>query len=231
MSLAENIYSVKEQISKAALSVNKDPNKISLIAVTKDVPPSVISQALDLGISHIGESRVDQFLDKYSLIDRNINYHLIGSLQTNKVKAIIDRVGLIHSIDRISLVKELNKRAESIDRRVKGLVQVNISKEKAKSGVFKEDLLGFIEKIVNYPYVEIQGLMTIAPLTKDKKVIRECFSELRYLFDDLRERDIDNIQMKYLSMGMSNDFEIAIEEGATMIRVGTAIFGERNYVQ
>ena len=224
MSLKENVYLVKEQISKAALSVNRNPEDISLVAVTKNIPLTTISSALDLGITHIGESRVDQFLEKYTEKERKINLHLIGSLQTNKVKAIIDRVGLIHSIDRMSLVKELNKRAKGTHKKVQGLIQVNISREATKSGVFEEDLLEFIEKIADYPYIDIKGLMTIAPFTEDENIIRGCFSRLRFLFEDLKKRDIEHAEMKYLSMGMSNDFRIAIEEGANMVRIGRAIF-------
>ena len=225
MSIKENVNLVKERIRNAALIANRDPNEISLVAVSKNVSYYRILEAIDAGILNIGENRVQELLEKYDNIQKNINWHLIGSLQTNKVKYIIDKVGLIHSLDRISLAHEINKRAGRIDRRVQALVQVNMSRESTKSGIYEEELLSFIKEMANYPYIDIKGLMTIGPLTEDTNAIRECFCRFRHHFEDLRNKGIDHIDMKYLSMGMSNDYKIAIEEGANMVRIGRAIFG------
>lgn len=224
MFIEENIRLINKRISEAALSVERDPKEISLIAVTKGASMPEILEALNHGVAHVGESRVDQFVKKYDQIDKDIHRHMIGSLQTNKVRSIIDKVEMIHSIDRISLVKEVNKRAKRMDKKIPALIQVNVSEEATKSGILKKDLISFVEEIRNYPYLSIKGLMTIAPLTENDDIIRSCFRELKHLFEDLKMRDMDHIQMKYLSMGMSNDFEIAIEEGANMVRVGRAIF-------
>ena len=224
MSIKENLDGVKKRIRNAALAVNRDPDEISLIAVSKNVSCIRISEAIDAGITQIGENRVQELLDKYDKIEKKLNWHLIGSLQTNKVKYIIDKVELIHSLDRISLAHEINKRAEAIGKRVQALVQVNMSRESTKSGVYEEELLSFIDGMKNYPNIEIKGLMTIGPLTEDVDAIRACFRRFKDLFEELSGKDIAHIEMKYLSMGMSNDYEIAIEEGANMVRIGRAIF-------
>lgn len=225
MSIKDNVEFVKDRIERAAKIANRDPNDIYLLAVSKDVSTCKVLEAIDAGITCIGENRVQEFLRKYDSIDRNIHWHLIGSLQTNKVKYIIDKVELIHSLDRISLAREIDKRAGSIGKKVQVLVQVNISRENTKSGIFEEELLPFIKEMVNYPNLQIKGLMAIGPLTHDTKAIRESFRRLRCHFDDLRSRDdINHIDMRYLSMGMTNDYEIAIEEGANIVRIGRAIF-------
>lgn len=224
MSIKQNIDIVQEKIKKAALSVNRDPKEIAIVAVSKNVSCDSISEAIDAGISQFGESRVQEFLGKYDRIEEDINWHLIGSLQRNKVKYILDKVELIHSLDRLSLAREINKRAEKIDKKVQALVQVNMSREDTKSGVYEEELYSFIKKMEGYPNIEIKGLMTIGPLTDDKEAIRACFHRFRNLFEELSLRDMDNIEMKYLSMGMSKDYEIAVEEGSNMVRVGRAIF-------
>lgn len=227
MSVRDNIEQIRKRIEKAALSVNRDPNEISIVAVSKNVAPSKILEAIDAGITIVGENRVQELVKKYDVINKNISWHMIGSLQTNKVKYIIDKVDLIHSLDRLSLAQELNKRAGAMGRKIQALVQVNMSKESTKSGVYEEDLLSFIEELVNYPNIEVKGLMTIGPNTHDTDAIRECFRRFRHLFEDLRRKQIDHIDMQYLSMGMTNDFEIAIEEGSNMVRIGRGIFVDK----
>lgn len=224
MSIKENIDTVKRRIYKAALASKRDPHDISLVAVTKGVAYDKILDVVDAGVTIIGENRVQELLDKYDKVERNIRWHLIGSLQTNKVKYIIDKVELIHSLDRISLAHEINKRAEIIGRKVQVLVQVNVSREKSKSGIYEEELLPFIEELKNYPNIMVKGLMTIGPLTNDVETIRACFRRCRQLFETIRDNKINHIDMEILSMGMSNDFEIAIEEGANMVRIGRVLF-------
>ena len=227
MSVRDNIEQVRKRIEKAALSVNRDPNEISIVAVSKNVSTSKILEAIDAGITIVGENRVQELVKKYDVINKNIGWHMIGSLQTNKVKYIIDKVDLIHSLDRLSLAQELNKRSGAMGRKIQALVQVNMSKESTKSGVYEEDLLSFIEELVNYPNIEVKGLMTIGPNTHDTDAIRECFRRFRHLFEGLRRKQIDHIDMQYLSMGMTNDFEIAIEEGSNMVRIGRGIFVDK----
>lgn len=224
MSIADNIRLLKDKISKAALSVNRDPGEISVIAVSKNASTQMISEAVKAGITQIGESRVQEMLSKYRVLEKSVDWHFIGPLQTNKVKYIIDKVELIHSLDRISLAKEINKRAELNNRLIQVLVQVNLPKESTKSGIYEEDLQSFIEALADYPYIRVKGLMGIGPNTTDEEAIRTCFRRLRIHFENLRNKSFKHIDMEYLSMGMSNDYMIAIEEGANMVRVGRAIF-------
>lgn len=224
MSIADNIRLLKDKISKAALSVNRDPGEISVIAVSKNASTQMISEAVKAGITQFGESRVQEMLSKYRVLEKSVDWHFIGPLQTNKVKYIIDRVELIHSLDRISLAKEINKRAELNNRLIQVLVQVNLPKESTKSGIYEEDLQSFIEALADYPYIRVKGLMGIGPNTTDEEAIRTCFRRLRIHFENLRNKSFKHIDMEYLSMGMSNDYMIAIEEGANMVRVGRAIF-------
>lgn len=228
MNIKENIQALNEKIHNIAIACNKDPKDIVLIAVTKTVSPSYISKALEAGIYNFGENRVQELIDKYDKVDKRAKWHLIGSLQTNKVKYIIDKVELIHSLDRIRLAEEIEKRAAQIGRQISALVQVNISGESTKSGIRPEDAIDFIESMKQYSHIQIKGLMTIGPLTDDAELIRACFRQMKKLFDEVKTKNFSHVQMQYLSMGMTNDFEIAIQEGANMIRLGRAIFGERD---
>ena len=175
MSIKENINSVKQKIEQAALAVKRDPHEISIVAVSKNITPETIQEAAEAGIKIIGENRVQELLNKYDNIQNNLSWHMIGYLQTNKVKYIIDKVELIHSLDRISLAKEINKRAGRMGRKVQALVQVNVSREESKSGIFGRTT-SFIDEMSNYPNIEIKGLMTIGPNTEDADVIRACFA-------------------------------------------------------
>lgn len=188
----------------------------------------MIEEAINLGLNDIGENRVQEIMDKYDSLNKdNLNWNMIGHLQTNKVKYIIDKVNLIHSLDRLSLAKELNKRARKVDKVIDVLIQVNIAKEESKFGLEKEEIWNFLEKLKKYPFIAVKGLMVMAPFDEEPENIRHVFKETKSLFEDIKKKDIDYIEMKYLSMGMTNDFEVAIEEGANLIRVGTGIFGKR----
>jgi len=225
MDIRYNVERVLDRVAEAALRAGRAPQDVTVVAVTKTVDVARIMEAINAGIKHIGENRVQEFVKKHDFIPAGIKRHLIGTLQTNKVKYIVDKVDLIHSLDRVSLAKELNKRAG--ERIIPVLIQVNISRESTKSGIFEEDLESFIEQLQSLDRIRVKGLMTIAPLLSDPEAARPYFARLKELFDGIKERRYPHIDMEYLSMGMTNDFEVAIEEGANIVRIGRAIFGER----
>ncbi|MGO1369527.1 YggS family pyridoxal phosphate-dependent enzyme [Senegalia sp. (in: firmicutes)] len=228
ISIESNIQEIEEKIKKACERSNRNREEVKLIAVTKTKPVEVIEEAIDLGLYDIGENRVQEIIEKYDDLNTDdLNWHMIGHLQTNKVKYIIDKVHLIHSLDRLSLAKELNKRARKTDRVIDVLIQVNIAKEESKFGLNKDEIWGFIENIEKYPFIAVKGLMVMAPFDEEAENIRYVFKGAKDLFEEIKKKDIDYIEMKHLSMGMTNDFEVAIEEGSNLIRVGTGIFGKR----
>lgn len=228
MSIKENLLEINENIEKALIKSGRK-EKVELIAVTKMVDIPTIEEAINCGITNIGENKVQELERKYEFIKDKANFHLIGSLQTNKVRFIIDKVKLIHSLDRKSLLEELNKRAKALNIQSNVLIQVNVAKEDTKSGLMVEDVIPFIEDALNYENIKIRGLMTIGPLTDDEKILRSVFRTMYSLKENIEGRSYKDISLDYLSMGMTNDYEIAIEEGSNMIRVGTGIFGKRNY--
>lgn len=225
-----NMIDIKNKIDKACELSDRNKEEVTLIAVSKTVDVDAIKEAINYGATDFGENKPQELARKFETIGDDVNWHLIGSLQTNKVKYIIDKVYMIHSIDRLSLCDEIQKRAEKIGKIVNCLIQVNISKEESKHGILEEDAIDFVKTIAkNYPNIRIKGLMTMAPNTDDKELVRSVFKGLKDLAIKIDKENIENISMDELSMGMSNDFEIAVEEGATFVRVGTSIFGQRNY--
>ncbi|CEQ13238.1 pyridoxal 5'-phosphate-dependent enzyme [[Clostridium] sordellii] len=225
-----NMIDIKNKIDKACELSNRNKEEVTLIAVSKTVDVDAIKEAINSGATDFGENKPQELARKFETIGDDVNWHLIGSLQTNKVKYIIDKVYMIHSIDRLSLCDEIQKRAEKIGKTINCLIQVNISKEESKHGILEEDAIDFVKTIAkNYPNIRIKGLMTMAPNTDDKELVRSVFKGLKDLAIKIDKENIENISMDELSMGMSNDFEIAVEEGATFVRVGTFIFGQRNY--
>ena len=225
-----NMIDIKNKIDKACELSNRNKEEVTLIAVSKTVDVDAIKEAINSGATDFGENKPQELARKFETISDDVNWHLIGSLQTNKVKYIIDKVYMIHSIDRLSLCDEIQKRAEKIGKTINCLIQVNISKEESKHGILEEDAIDFVKTIAkNYPNIRIKGLMTMAPNTDDKELVRSVFKGLKDLAIKIDKENIENISMDELSMGMSNDFEIAVEEGATFVRVGTSIFGQRNY--
>ncbi len=202
---------------------------VELVAVTKTVPVERIIEALDMGVVDIGENKVQELIEKMEILEERPRYHMIGHLQSNKVKYIVDRIHLIHSLDRVSLAKEIDKRAKASDHIVDTLIQVNIAKEESKFGMMEADVLPFIEKVLKLENIRIKGLMTIAPFTDDEAILRKTFSGLYNLSERIKSENYNGLDMNILSMGMTNDFEIAIEEGSNMIRIGTGIFGNRDY--
>lgn len=229
MSIKDNIASIKQNIKEIEEKCHRE-DEVNLMAVTKTVDVDKVLEAIDAGITDIGENKPQELSRKYEIIGDKVRYHLIGTLQTNKVKYIIDKAYMIHSLDRISLCEEIQKRAEKIDKVIKCLVQVNISKEESKHGLEEEQVVDFIKQVSkDYKNIHIQGLMTMAPFVDDEKEIRKVFSKLKKLSVEISNLNLPNVEMNTLSMGMSHDYKIAIEEGATIIRVGTSIFGQRNY--
>ncbi len=228
MSIADNIKRVNERIENACKRAGRDPSEITLIGVTKTHGADTINEGIRAGLTDIGENRVQEIIEKYDDIDKNAKIHLIGHLQTNKVKYIADKVAMIHSVDSLKLAKEISDRAVKYGRVMDILIQLNISGEESKSGLAPEELDGLLEEIKDLKGVFVRGLMTIPPVeTGDMIKSREIFRKLGKIYIDKKAKIYDNIKMDVLSMGMSNDFEIAIEEGSTMVRVGRAIFGER----
>lgn len=231
-SIKTNLYDIRNNINVAAERANRLSKEITLLAVTKTVDVDAIEEAINEGVTHVGENKPQELSRKYDILGDKVKWHLIGSLQTNKVKYIIDKVYMIHSLDRIALCEEIQKRAEKIDKSISCLVQVNISEEESKHGLKKEDVESFIKEVAkNYSNIKIKGLMTMAPFTDNKEKVRAVFKELKDLSIEIDKLDIPNVDMNVLSMGMSNDYEIAIEEGSTIVRVGTSIFGKRDYIK
>ncbi len=228
ISIKDNISEIENRIKETLAKKNRFDD-VTLIAVSKTQPVEKIQEVLDLNHLDMGENKVQELMDKMAILGDIPRYHMIGHLQTNKVKYIADKIHLIHSLDRISLAKEINKRAKASNRLIDCLVQVNIAKEDTKYGLYKDDVIPFIEQLLTFEHIKVKGLMTIAPFTEDEKVLRETFRGLYNLKEDIIKRGYGEISMDVLSMGMTNDYEIAIEEGSNMIRVGTGIFGKRNY--
>lgn len=229
--IAANIEKVRTRINEAAKRAGRDPGEITLMAVSKTMPAEAITAAFDCGITLFGENRVQELLEKLPKLDMTgRSVHLIGHLQTNKVKYIIDKVDMIESLDSLHLAKEIDSQAKKAGRIMDVLVEVNIGKEESKSGVFPEDLPDFIDQLSQFNNIKIRGLMAIPPFNEDKEKTRPYFAQMRKLFIDIGTKKSDNMNMSILSMGMSSDFDVAIEEGSTIVRVGTAIFGKRNYV-
>lgn len=227
--LKENLAQVEEKIQAACDRASRNREEVTLIAVSKTKPVTMIREIIDLGITHFGENKVQELSDKVEIIKEPLNWHLIGHLQRNKVKYVIDKTCLIHSVDSLRLAMTINEEAIKKELLVPILIEVNIAKEDTKFGVSEEEVHGLILEISKLTNIRIRGLMTIAPFVDNPEDNRVHFRKLRHLLVDIKSKNIDNVDMKILSMGMTNDYEVAIEEGATMVRVGTGIFGERNY--
>ncbi|MCX7923243.1 MAG: YggS family pyridoxal phosphate-dependent enzyme [Clostridia bacterium] len=227
--IKQNIEEIKLKVENAAKKSGRSIEDIKIIAVTKTVDIDSMIKAFDEGLTTCGESKVQEFTHKYDTIKRDCEWHFIGHLQTNKVKYIIDKIDFLHSLDSLELAKELQKKAEKINRIINVLVQVNVAGEESKFGIPPEQAVDFIKQVSLNKNLKVKGLMTIAPYTENPEEVRPVFKSMRKIFIDITQENIDNIDMAFLSMGMSNDFEVAIEEGANMVRIGTAIFGERQY--
>lgn len=222
MLVKDNLAGITREIDAACKRVNRSADEITLIAVTKYVTIERAKEAVEAGINNLGENREEGLLAKYEAFQEQPTWHFIGSLQTRKVKGIINHVDYIHSLDRLSLAKEIHKRATKV---IKCFIQVNVSGEASKHGLNPNEVLDFIKQLEEYENIQVVGLMTMAPLMEDKEILRSCFKELKNLQTKVQELALSFAPCTELSMGMSNDYGIAIEEGATMIRIGTALVG------
>lgn len=227
--LSDNLHEVQENIRKACERSGRNPEDVTLIAVSKTKPVSDIEQIYAAGIREFGENKVQEMNDKQKVLPGDINWHMIGHLQRNKVKYIVDNVAMIHSVDSVRLAEEISKEAVKKNVAVDILVEVNVAKEESKFGLYTEDVRQFVEQISKLPGINIQGLMTSAPFVDNPEDNRQYFKKLKDLSVDINAKNIDNVHMDFLSMGMTNDYVVAVEEGATHVRVGTAIFGHRDY--
>lgn len=229
--LKENLADVEAKIVKACENSGRQRDGVTLIAVSKTKPVETLKEAYDLGVRVFGENKVQELTDKYEALPKDIQWHMIGHLQRNKVKYIIDKVALIHSVDSIRLAETIEKEAAKHNITANILIEVNVAKEESKFGLMPEELDELIDKIKDFNHIQVKGLMTIAPFVENPETNREIFRSLRKLSVDISNKNVDNVNVSILSMGMTNDYTVAVEEGATMVRVGTGIFGARNYAQ
>ncbi|MBD8916328.1 MAG: YggS family pyridoxal phosphate-dependent enzyme [Lachnospiraceae bacterium] len=227
--LKENLAEVQSRVEQACKRAGRDVAEVTLIAVSKTKPVTDLQEIYNAGVRDFGENKVQEMCDKMEKMPKDINWHMIGHLQRNKVKYIVGNVALIHSVDSYRLAEEINIQAKKKGIVVPILVEVNIADETTKFGVSKEDAMELVRQIASLDALSIKGLMTIAPYVVDPEENRAYFRKIKELSVDIDNQNIDNVSMDILSMGMTGDFEVAIEEGATMVRVGTGIFGKRDY--
>lgn len=227
--ILENIKQVEENIIKSCEKVGRDPKEVTLIAVSKTKPYTAIEEALPSGVLDYGENKVQELTEKYEILPKDIRWHMIGHLQRNKVKYLVGKVELIHSVDSLRLANQIETEFAKKNEIANILIEVNMANEESKFGITSETTEQLVREISKLEHVRIKGLMTIAPYTDNPETNREYFRNMKKLSVDITEKNIDNVSMNVLSMGMTGDYQVAIEEGSTMIRVGTGIFGERNY--
>lgn len=227
--VTENLKRVEEKIVRACERSGRQREEVTLIAVSKTKPVEMIEEAMKSGIRIFGENKVQEIIKKEAMLPKEIDWHLIGHLQRNKVRQIAGKVAMIHSVDSLRLAEQIQKEYEKAGETAHILVEVNVAREETKFGVMPEETEETLREIAKMPNIKVRGLMTIAPYTEDSENNRVHFQNLRKLLVDINAKNIDNISMRELSMGMTGDYEVAIEEGATFVRVGTGIFGERQY--
>lgn len=227
--VTENLKEIEERIRAACRRAGRERSSVKLVCVTKTKPVEMLQEAYDAGERNFGENKVQEITAKKPLLPNDVRWHMIGHLQTNKVKQVIDKAVMIHSVDSLHLAQEISRRAEAIGIVMPVLIEVNVAGEESKSGTTFENAEALIREAALLPGIHIKGLMTIAPYTEDPEENRLYFRKLRQLAIDIGGKSIDNVDMIELSMGMSGDFETAIEEGSTIVRIGTGIFGERHY--
>jgi len=230
LSIAERLREVQRRIQEAAARAGRDPSAIRLVAVTKTVPPERLREAVEAGLTDFGENRVQEALKKMPLLPATVTWHMVGRLQTNKARDVVSRFSLVHSVDRMAVAEALSREAVKQGKMVSGLLQVNVSGEPTKAGFSVAELPEAIQKISVLPSLQVTGLMTIAPYVPHAEQVRPVFQTLKRLFDEWSAHPPSaSGHWQWLSMGMSNDFEVAVEEGANLLRIGTAIFGERAF--
>lgn len=229
--IAENLQQVRENIARACRAVGRNPEEVTLVAVSKTKPVELLQEAYDADARVFGENKVQEIMDKFDKLPEDIQWHMIGHLQRNKVKYIVDKVSMIHSVDSFRLAETIEQEAAKHQVCVPVLIEVNVAEEESKFGVKVDEVLPLLEKISQLHHLRVQGLMTIAPYVDIPEDNREIFRQLKKLSVDIATKNINNITMSVLSMGMTGDYEVAVQEGATMVRVGTGIFGEREYLR
>jgi len=230
LSIRENIDDITKKIENTCKKIGRNPKDITVIAVSKTVESKRAKEAVNAGINNLGENRVQELIKKYDeLSDLDVKWHMIGHLQKNKVKYIIDKTVLIHSVESLSLAEEINKRAEKNNLIANVLIELNIGEEESKFGINEENVYDFITSMEQFENIKVLGLMTVAPFCENPEDVRWVFKKMKNIYDKISTMNLRNTEMNYLSMGMTNDYEIAIEEGSNIIRIGTAIFGARNY--
>ena len=227
--LKENLRNVESQIQASCEKSGRQREDVTLIAVSKTKPVELLQEAYDAGVRDFGENKVQEICDKYDRLPSDIRWHMIGHLQRNKVKYIVDKAALIHSVDSVRLAEEISREAVKKQITVSILIEVNIAGEDTKFGAAPEETEALVREIAQLPGIHIEGLMTIAPYVDDAEENRQYFSRLKQLSVDIKRKNIDNVSMNVLSMGMTGDYMVAVEEGASYVRVGTGIFGERQY--
>ncbi len=227
--LARNLQDVETKIQDACQRAGRGRDEVTLIAVSKTKPTEMLEEIYQEGVRDFGENKVQELTDKYEQLPQDINWHMIGHLQRNKVKYIVDKVKLIHSVDSLRLAEAIEQEASKKNVVVDALIEVNVAEEESKFGLTVDQVIPLLEQISAFSHIRVKGLMTIAPFVENPEENRSVFARLKQLSVDIAQKNIDNISVDILSMGMTNDYEVAIEEGATMIRVGTGIFGERDY--
>lgn len=228
--VSENLAKTRENIEKACCNAGRDTKDVTLIAVSKTKPVSMLMEAYACGCREFGENKVQELVEKYEAMPKDIHWHMIGHLQRNKVKYIVDKVVMIHSVDSLKLAEEISREAVKKNVTVSILIEVNVAEEESKFGVKVQDALPLIMQAALLPGISIKGLMTIAPYVENSEENRQYFEILRQLAVDITTKNIDNVSMNVLSMGMTGDYMVAVEEGATLVRVGTGVFGERQYL-
>ncbi|MBQ8933688.1 MAG: YggS family pyridoxal phosphate-dependent enzyme [Lachnospiraceae bacterium] len=227
--IRENLEQVRKNIADACARAGRDPSEVILLAVSKTKPLEMIREAVAAGQRAFGENYVQELTEKYEALGNSVDWHMIGHLQRNKVKYIIGKTSLIHSVDSIRLAEQIEKEAEKKDVSVDVLLEVNVAHEDSKWGFTPEETIEAVKTVSAFPHVHVCGLMTSAPITEDPESNRPYFCELRRLFDTIAASAPEHVDMRVLSMGMTGDYQVAVEEGATLVRVGTGIFGARDY--
>lgn len=227
LSISDNWKNVKQRVAQAAMRVGRDPSEVQIVAVSKTRPAEQIQEAVEAGIFIVGENRIQEAWRKFQQLGKIVSWHLIGHLQTNKVKRALQIFDVIHSVDSLHLAEEIDSRCEQLNRTVEVFVEVKTSDEPTKLGVAPEDCFELVNKIADLPNIKLSGLMTLGTWTSDEQEVRRCFKLLVQVREKIETKKIPGVNLRHLSMGMSGDFELAVEEGATIVRIGTAIFGRR----
>lgn len=228
--VAQNVRAIMQQVRDTALQAGRDPSEVQVMAVTKTVDPVLVNAAIGAGITLLGENKAQELCAKYDSYHKDgVQIHFIGHLQTNKVRQIVDKVSMVESVDSIKLAREIDRHCAAIGKVMDVLLEVNIGREENKTGVFPELLPALLEEAGKLEHIRVRGLMTIPPVCETEEEVLQYFSQMRQLFIDIKQKKYDNINMEILSMGMSADYPIAVQQGSNIVRIGTAMFGQRNY--